>query len=268
MKLTKFSPVILTLLAYLLAQATGTLLLFATGLLTLPDVSIDLSSPLFPPIMMAVDIIAVLTCRLFLSDMHFPTPGDTATVKWRAGTLAIASGMLGAIGISVLTNDIELPDIMQQMALAMSHNLWGLLTLVIVGPLTEEILFREAIEGGMLRRGASPWTAIAVSAIAFSAAHLNLAQGLYALPFAIILGIIYHRTGNIILSSLLHILNNAIVAAQLLILGQDIADISYTKWLGSTIAEYAFMLIACLLCAILMKKFCDYYPLSQENDRK
>ena len=268
MNLYKFSPVVRTLLAFLLAQGIGTILLIVAGLMTIPDLSIDFYSPLFSPIMMAVDIVAILACRLLQPDIRFVKASDIAAIKWRPGMLAIAGGLLGAMCISTLTDKVKLPDIMQEMSLAMSHNLWGLLTLVIVGPVTEEILFREAIEGGMLRKGVSPWTAITVSALAFSIAHLNLAQGLYAFPIGIIFGIIYYRSRSIVLTALLHILNNGIVAAQTLILGEEATEITYEEWLGSTTKVYAIMLLTGLLCVILMRKFWHSYPFELETDEK
>lgn len=268
MNLYKFSPVVRTLLAFLLAQGIGTVLLIVAGLMTIPDLSIDFYSPLFSPIMMAVDIVAIIACRLLQPDIRLVKASDIAAIKWRPGMLAIAGGLLGAMCISTLTDKVKLPDIMQEMSLAMSHNLWGLLTLVIVGPVTEEILFREAIEGGMLRKGVSPWTAITVSALAFSIAHLNLAQGLYAFPFGIIFGIIYYRSRSIVFTALLHILNNGIVAAQTLILGEEATEITYEEWLGSTTKVYAIMLLTGLLCVILMRKFWHSYPFEQETDEK
>ena len=211
----RLSPAVLTLLAFLLAQGIGTVLLIATGLLTLPDFSISYDNPLLSIILMAVDILAVLCCCFILRYIRFETALNATLIRWRPAMLGIAGGMLGAISISFLTDTVEMPDMMQEMSLAMSHSFWGLLTLVIVGPVTEELLFREAITGEMLRRGANPWMAILVSALAFGAMHLNLAQGLYALPIGILLGIIYYKTGNIVLTSLLHILNNGIVAIQL-----------------------------------------------------
>ena len=190
----KLSPAILTLLVFLLVQGVGTVLIVVTGLLTLPDFSLPLDSSLLPLILMAVDILAVLICYFLLHNIRFVTWGDIASISWRPGLLGIAGGMLGALSVSVLVDGVELPEMMQKMTQAMSHSIIGVLTLTIVGPITEELLFREAIEGEMLRRGTSPWTAIFVSALAFGAVHLNLAQGLYALPLGILLCIIYYNT--------------------------------------------------------------------------
>jgi membrane protease YdiL (CAAX protease family) len=176
-------------------------------------------------------------------------------MRWQTGLLAIAGGILGGFSLSIMTENIALPDSMMQMSMAMSKSIWGLLALAIVGPITEELLFREAIEGEMLRRKASPWTAIIVSALAFSIVHLNLAQGLYALPLGIMFGIIRYKTGNIILPSLLHILNNSIVALQLCTLGEEMADLSYAEMFGGNTAAYAIMLLSGMLSILLIKLF-------------
>lgn len=288
MNFRQFSPVILTLLVFLLAQGLGTVLLFSIGMLTSPDFYVAVQAyfhgeaqglPLLEllPVslislsLMAVDIFAVLCCFFFLHYIRFITICNTSSIRWRQGMLAIAGGICGAISISILTDAMEIPDVMLQTSLAMSHNFWGLLTLVIVGPVTEELLFREAIAGEMLRRGTHPWIAIIVSALAFSTVHFNLAQGLYALPLGILFGIIYYKTGNIVLTSLLHILNNGIVVVQLYTMNEDIADLSYSEWLGGDLNAYAAMLFFGVLCIVLMRYFWGtsyYLPVSQTNEEK
>ena len=277
----KYSPAILTLLVFLLAQGLGTILFFVAGMLASPEFNAAVqayisneaqSLPLlemmsvstFSLILMVVDILAVLGCYLFLHNIRFVTADDIASIRWRPGLIAVASGILGAISISILTEKVPLPDVMVQMSLSMAHDFWGLIALVIIGPITEELLFREAIEGEMLRRGASPWVAIIVSAIAFGIAHLNLAQGLYACPLAIIFGIIYYKTGNIVLTSLLHILNNGIVALQLYTLDEGIEDLSYADLLGGSTRAYALMLFCGLFCLVLIRVFCNLYPTNEK----
>ena len=276
----KFSPVVLTLLVFLLAQGLGTILLLCVGMMVSPEfnaairafVSGDAQNlPMFEQIpvsafsliLMAVDIIAVLLCYFLLRNIRLVTAHDVASIRWRPGSIAILAGILGAFCTSILTENVPLPDVMQQMSLAMAHNFWGLIAIVIVGPVTEELLFREAIEGEMLRRGASPWTAIIVSAIAFSIAHLNLAQGLYALPLAILFGIIYYKTRNILLTSLLHVLNNGIAALQFRTFGEGINDLSYADWFGGTKQACIAMLITGVLSLILTKIFWDWSQSSE-----
>ena len=278
MTLHRFSPAILTLLVFLLAQGLGSLLLFGIWILVSPEFGEAIRAflsgeaeglPLlelmpisvFSLILMSLDIIAVLGCHLCLHNIRFATTLDATTVRWRPALLAAAAAILGAMSISILTGGMELPEAMVQISLAMSHNIWGLITIVLVGPISEELLFREAIAGEMLRRGAAPWLAIGVSALAFSAAHLNLAQGCYAFPLGILLGIIYYKTGGIVLTSLLHILNNGIVAVQLYADGTEAIETSPAEWFGSTTLAQTFMVLFGALSIALMTLFWNRYNL-------
>ena len=274
----RLSPAILTLLVFLLAQGLGSLLLFGIWILVSPEFGEAIRAffsgeaeglPLlelmpisvFSLILMSLDIIAVLGCHLCLHNIRFATTLDATTVRWRPALLAAAAAILGAMSISILTGGMELPEAMVQISLAMSHNIWGLITIVLVGPISEELLFREAIAGEMLRRGAAPWLAIGVSALAFSAAHLNLAQGCYAFPLGILLGIIYYKTGGIVLTSLLHILNNGIVAVQLYADGTEAIETSPAEWFGSATLAQTFMVLFGALSIALMTLFWNRYNL-------
>ena len=274
----RLSPAILTLLVFFLAQGLGSLLLFGIWILVSPEFGEAIRAflsgeaeglPLlelmpisvFSLILMFLDIIAVLGCHLCLHNIRFATTLDATTVRWRPALLAAAAAILGAMSISILTGGMELPEAMVQISLAMSHNIWGLITIVLVGPISEELLFREAIAGEMLRRGAAPWLAIGVSALAFSAAHLNLAQGCYAFPLGILLGIIYYKTGGIVLTSLLHILNNGIVAVQLYADGTEAIETSPAEWFGSTTLAQTFMVLFGALSIALMTLFWNRYNL-------
>ncbi len=253
--LKQFFPVILTLLIFILAQGLSTVLVFILGT---EATTVSL-------VLMVSDILAVLCCYFFLHNIRFVTVNDFFSISWWPGLLAVAGGLLGAMSISILNENVELPEAMLQMYLGMSQNLLGLLTLVIIGPVAEELIFREAIEGEMLRRGVNPWLAILVSALAFSAIHINLAQVLFALPLGIIFGIIYYKTGNIILTSILHILNNGLVVTQIHAFGEDFSDISYAEWFGSTSKAYAFMVLFAALCLGLMMVFWKHYRPREET---
>lgn len=285
MKWNNFSPAVLTLLIFLLVQGFGSLLLFLVGILISPELKEAVLSflngatqdlPMFEQmpvsvfslILIVVDLLAVLACYFFLHNICPKTVFNLSSIKWRPGLIAVVGGVLGALSISILTETVELPDVMMQMSLAMSHNFVGLLALVIIGPITEELIFREAIEGEMLRRGTAPWIAILTSALAFGLAHLNLAQGLYAFPLAILFGIIYYKTGNIVLTSLLHIINNGVAAIQLYTLGEEIEDISYADLLGGPLWAYTFMLLLGLFSIILMTMFYKHYPSHKEIEEK
>ena len=285
MNIRKYSPALLTLLVFLLAQGLGTVLFLGIAMIVSPEFNdavrdfLSGKTPGLPLlemmsvntysiILIVVDILAVMGCYFILHYIRPLAAHDFASIRWRTGSIAIAAGILGAVGTSILTEKVPLPDIMVQMSYGMAHSFWGIMALAVIGPITEELLFREAIEGEMLRRGANPWLAIIVSAIAFGAVHLNLAQGLYALPLAILFGIIYYKTGNIVLTSLLHILNNGIAALQLYTLGEGIEDISYAEWFGGSTRAYTFTLLCGILSLLLIKIFWKSYPTNEKQQKK
>lgn len=83
----------------------------------------------------------------------------------------------------------------------------GPLLLVVLGPLTEEIIFRGLILRGLLGR-CRPWVAIVISAALFSLMHLNPAQIPITLGLGIVLGWVYFRTRSLGLCVFGHALNN------------------------------------------------------------
>lgn len=245
MNFYKFSPAILSPLVFLYAQLVGAL---AIGIFSIKDISV------ISLIMMAVFVFAVLTCYLFLKIIHIPTADDVSSISWQPSMIAFSSGVLGALSMSILASNMELPDEVFQLQLALSRNFLGLFNIIIVGPVAEEFVFREGIVGEMLRRGANPWTAIIVSAVMFGVMHLNFAQGLYALPLGLLLGIIYYKTGGIVLTSILHILNNGFAAFQLRIMGEDVPDTPFTELFGNAATAYTIMAVCGVLCVLLMRK--------------
>ena len=262
---TKLSPAVVTLLVFMLMQGLGSIAVVALAVWLSPDFNEaigDLTgrglpnleaipASTFALMLMASNILAVLVCRYLLHYIRFVTASDVASIRWQHALLALAAGMTAAFGTSILTDDLELPDAMQRMTMAMANDTLGLVALVIVGPITEELLIREAIAGEMLRRKANPWLAIIVSAIAFSIAHLNLAQGLYALPLGIIFGIIYCKTGNILLTSILHIINNASAAFQIRFFGEELDSTTFTEILGGPCQAIAVAATLGLISATL-----------------
>lgn len=78
----------------------------------------------------------------------------------------------------------------------------------IVAPLCEEMLFRGIVLRGFLRRYGR-WQAIAMSAVLFGAAHLNIYQFVVGLVLGTVLGWLYERTRSLIPCIALHASYNA-----------------------------------------------------------
>jgi hypothetical protein len=81
--------------------------------------------------------------------------------------------------------------------------------LVIVAPVTEELLFRGIILRGLLSRY-RPAVAVILTALLFAALHVNPWQGLSALCLGIVLAWFYLRTGSVALCVLGHAMSNGL----------------------------------------------------------
>lgn len=86
---------------------------------------------------------------------------------------------------------------------------WGYLTIGLLAPLSEEIVFRGAILRALLSRF-SPVVAIIISALFFMLIHMNPAQMPHAFLIGLLLGWMYWRTGSILPGVAYHWANNSI----------------------------------------------------------
>lgn len=92
----------------------------------------------------------------------------------------------------------------------LDYKIAGFITVCILAPIIEEILFRGILLRGLLQNGTSPIVAIIVSSLLFGAAHLNPWQFIAAGFLGAIFGFVYYRTRSLWLCMFLHALNNTI----------------------------------------------------------
>lgn len=89
------------------------------------------------------------------------------------------------------------------------------LVTVILGPINEELIFRRIIIGEG-KKYLPIWSILILSSIIFGFIHIhNVKEIILVIPYictGLVFGYIYHKSDNIITSSLLHILNNLIGA--------------------------------------------------------
>lgn len=84
-----------------------------------------------------------------------------------------------------------------------------LLTIGIVAPIAEELLFRGLVFH-MFNRHMNVKVALIVQGLLFGAFHMNIVQGLYASVLGIVLGIAYLLTGSLWIPIIIHIVNNSV----------------------------------------------------------
>lgn len=83
------------------------------------------------------------------------------------------------------------------------------LTLGILAPISEELLFRGIIFNGLKQKGIK--TAVLISSLMFMLVHLNLHQTIYQFILGVILALAVLYTNNIFSSVLIHFINNTLV---------------------------------------------------------
>lgn len=108
----------------------------------------------------------------------------------------------------------ELPNLIEDEFGQIMADRWGYLAIGLLAPLAEEVVFRGAALRSLLgwaegRGEWGAWTAIAVSALLFAAAHLNPAQMPHAFIVGLLLGWMYWRTGSILPGMAYHWANNS-----------------------------------------------------------
>jgi membrane protease YdiL (CAAX protease family) len=125
-------------------------------------------------------------------------------LKWMAA--AVGAYFVFAALYSLLITPPEQEDIAE----AFGPLPVQILLIVIAAPLSEELLFRGYLFGG-LREKLSRWPAALIAGAIFGALHAL--TGISAVPqliaFGVILCLLYEKTGSIVPGIILHLLNNS-----------------------------------------------------------
>jgi membrane protease YdiL (CAAX protease family) len=151
----------------------------------------------------------------------------------------------------------------------LATNPWGILAIAIVGPIVEEIVFREGIIRYLLRHGEHRKYAVLFSAVVFGLIHFNPAQIPFAIITGIILGIIYVKSGSIIITSLIHILNNTAALIEMRLTDGTInEDHKFTEALGGPMLTWIYIIVFSSLCIVFMKTFISNYRKKPAKSKK
>ena len=137
--------------------------------------------------------------------------------------------LLLVLGNSALTVVLNLPDFgTSEIFMAVKDEPFAWLTLCLVGPLVEELIFREGIARQLRSLGMRTFWAALLSAVAFGIFHMNAAQAVAALLLGTALGLHYFRTNDLRLCLTAHVLNNTLAVILLFFpeLETALADVS------------------------------------------
>ena len=131
----------------------------------------------------------------------------------------------------------------------------------IFAPIFEEWLCRGMILRGLLTKMKPVW-AIVISALFFAIIHMNPWQALNAFIIGVIMGYVYYKTGSLILTMIIHFVNNgtAVILSQF----SSLEEVDF--WidimpLGTYIVVSVVGVIALVACLMAFRRI----PLEQEH---
>lgn len=175
---------------------------------------------------------AILSASLFLSALlmiwHLVTFGyvkisarifSEVAPSMLAKTTALIFGSMYVLNVAM--EWIALPDFMEDTFMELSDEPLAVAAMALFAPIVEEMMFRGAIQGYLMRRCYNPWTGIIIAAIIFGAIHMNPQQIVYATLLGIIFGWIYYRTRSLLPVIVGHVLNNSVAVASMKIWGTE-----------------------------------------------
>ena len=140
-----------------------------------------------------------------------PFPG------WKTLAVSLPLGFFCLYGVDVLTLLTDAPDLLADEMKQMCQSAVGILSVAVIGPVSEEVLMRRIILRDMEAATGSTWGGILISAAIFAIIHFNPAQMLFAFPAGVLLGWLYCKTGSLLTPICVHILNNgsSVIAANM-----------------------------------------------------
>lgn len=205
-------------------------------------------------------IISGLLTALVLYRMHMfrRKTIDPRLVNWSYAHLGVVGALIGVFAVDLISEKLNLPDLMQMQFMELANTTLGVLAIAVIGPIVEELVFRAGVLGYLVRNGMDSRLAIAISAIVFGLIHFNPAQIPAATIIGVLLGILYVKSHSIVLTSIVHILNNGLAVIEMRKFGETIADFSLTEVMGGQLTTI-FILTSMLLCYVFLKEYVRKY---------
>ena len=182
--------------------------------------------------------------------------------------LSIPFIVAGMVFINLCSEFLGLPDMMQDTFLAMSRNIFGIISITVMAPLVEELLFRGAIQGYLHRKGMKPLQAIFIASAIFGIIHMNPIQIPFAFAIGMIFGWLYYRTGSLVPGIVGHFINNSIACIQMATMSKEEFNTTTIEWLGEgpTYALFAISLAVMIGMFLYLKKRLPEAPSYKEEE--
>lgn len=138
----------------------------------------------------------------------------------------------------------------------LDYKVAGFITICILAPIFEEIVFRGIILKGMLNNPKiHPMIAILFGGIFFGFAHLNPWQFIGAGLLGCVFGYVYYRTKSLVIPMVLHAINN-IISYSIMIQNQDMEEMVFntSDYVSISIFAVLGIIMGILLYRVTQKK--------------
>ena len=172
-------------------------------------------------------VICVVTCILLFAVYYFTyrkndglVLADSKMPKWMVVPFAIiitlGMGLVSSLWLDfAYTQLANVPFIAQSVesfdsawsTIGEDPYIWVCLSVVIFGPIAEELLFRGIIHNS-IKKVCNPYVAIVLSGLMFGIWHGEFVQTVYTTFFGIALAVVYEYSGSLWVPIGIHILNN------------------------------------------------------------
>lgn len=126
----------------------------------------------------------------------------------------------------------------------------SLISVGIIGPIFEELLFRGLVFGE-LRKISTVKLAIVIQAVLFGVYHMNVVQGSYAFLIGLILGYVCYRSSSIVAPTIIHItINSSTVLLPMLF-----SETQFEAWSVTMAVAGVILLVATSLFILMNRRF-------------
>lgn len=217
-------------------------MLVVGGLVTIgmPTLSADVSFML----LYFTSMIAVYGATILIEKVAFKRVAIVYNSRGGFDPVAILFGVVLIFAISVILLPLE--EILSPDTRTFPDGFCTLLTVVLLAPIFEEIIFRARLYN-ILSRNTSPLMSASLSAIAFGVVHLEPIVVIEALLVGVVLSYFYLSKRSIITPIILHIFNNAFAYA-LVVLSYN--GESLRELIGGSADVHLGVYLLCLLIVV------------------
>lgn len=208
-------------------------------------------------LVIALGVASLLFCLYISRKNRIRIDKQSFTIRpWAILLLTIIAVFFFILPEVELIERLDLPDNLGDELDDVGGTFLGLISIGVLGPIAEELLFRGAVLGSLLEWRpirSMPWIAILLSAALFSLAHMNPAQ----MPGTIAIGLLYgwlvYRTGSLLPGIVGHVFNNSLICILSMLPEDENDPETFSGMFSSPFLEFLAVAGSLIVCIVIVK---------------